>query len=210
MVGDCGKGKSAVINNIIGEAVAKQCSGCGCQSRTPSQVDKKLLINTNVYHCHFTELCLLSTRDSLCNIIEKMGKTNQRVILQRINLIIYVWKLGFYTPEDKEVYQNLKIAQQSISALVITGCDKLNDAKRTLIVERFKSGEYTKDFAADMGKGIYTVAFPDLCEYEVSSGQKKFFEQIMQEDRIKLHQLIEEASDAVDVLKINNLTCSIL
>ena len=96
---------------------------------------------------------------------------------------------------------------ESISALVITHCEELTDAARTMGVEHVKS----EGFAAGMGKGIYTVGFPNL-EY-VAVNNKELFKLEMQKDVSKLHQLIKESIDTIDVLKSDvssNSICPIM
>ena len=98
----------------------------------------------------------------------------------------------------------------SISALVITKCEGTSDAYRERIAEEFKSADWTKKFAAIMGKGIYVVGFPPLDKYEDSGDYKKHLKLKMEKDLAKLHHLIEESSDAVNVCKGSDpAACSI-
>ena len=108
-------------------------------------------------------------------------------------------KLGRLVEEDMNSFVYTKIFPQteSISALVITNCDSKNNAARTEIVEDFKSYELTKDIAASMGKGIYTVGFPDITEMDDDDVTMSLIKS--QKDASKLHRLIEESSDSVDI-----------
>ena len=144
---------------------------------------------------------------------------NQGINLKRINLIIYVIRHGRFTMDDHEILQKYTDVFKhpcSISALVINNCDFLSDVARTTVVEDFKSGHYTKDYAAIMGKGIYTVGFPNLHCFDDNPPLKEVVKLRIQEDVIKLHQLIEESNDVLDVhksidLESNDLgRCSIM
>ena len=64
-----------------------------------------------------------------------------------------------------------------------------------------------------MGKGIYTVAFPDL--NDIDDKDVKLCKLKVQKHVSRLHQLIEESSDTVDVLHnvdrdISNARCSVM
>ena len=209
MVGKRGGGKRSMINNIIGEDLLKLDFSFSCESTKP-HVCRTLLINHKLYHCiitHITEyVSLPHNRNTDKN--ERMY-SNQRM---KLNLIIHVVKNGRLTDGECEQFRwfrEFSKAAHNISALVITGCEGLDDLGRTRIVEDWKSEELVKDFAAIMGKGIYTVGFPNLDA--CSDLLKKMLKPSMQEDVIKLHQLIEESNDLVEIPKgINVPECSII
>ena len=133
--------------------------------------------------------------------------------LGKVNLIIHVFKLGRFTEEEckfVQVYVDVFKNTQCISSFVITGCDFKSDASCTSIVDIFKSNDYTKDFAAIMDKGIYTIGFCDLSDFADDAGLKEHLELRQKKDLTKLHQLIEKSSDAVDVLKSSDIgECSV-
>ena len=203
MVGRCGSGKSSVINTIIGEDLAL-LSGYDCKSTMPFHVDKTLLINSTQYHCHITEIpdYTCKQRKPVSHYINDIAKTNQRINLERLNLIIYVFRLGRPNREEKEViqrYTDFFNNAQSISALVITHCDNRRDEAQARIVEDVKHVSF---LAATRGKGVYPAACIDF--NELDDDLQKVFEKCRQKTITKLHQLIEESSDVVDVLKVNN------
>ena len=198
MVGGSGCGKSTLINNIVGENLLQVYHGFRCDNRDdlPSHVKKTLLINNNLYDCHITE------SPPYKNPYD-MVLTNQRL---RVNLIIYIMKFQRLTDNDLKTFQEYTRLFQnthSISAFVITGCEMTD---RTRVVEVLKSDIYTKDFAAIMGKGIYTVGFPDISSYPTV--MEEWFKLEQQKDVTKLHELIEKSNDTVDVSYFGG--CSIL
>ena len=204
MVGRCGSGKSSVINNIIGEDLALVTS-LNCESTMPFHVDKKLLINSTQYHCHITEIPDITCKESkpVSHYINDIAKTKRRINLEKLNLIIYVTRgSSRVTREDNEIYQRYADFfnnAHSISAVVITNCDGKNNAAQARVVEVFK---HCLCIATSMGKGVYTAGCPDLNEVYIES--QEMYKQKRQKTMTKLHQLIEESCDVVDVLKVNN------
>ena len=94
-----------------------------------------------------------------------MVTADQRINLERVSLIIYTHldekSIYFYRSIHAGVFRNA----HNISVLVITHCDSKSDAAHTSMVEKFKSNGSSKDFAAIMGKEIYTVCLPNLDDY---------------------------------------------
>ena len=205
MVGKTCRGKSTLINNVVGEDFANLSNGIYPESTIPSHIYKTFVINNTQYHCHFTELPDLDYRPTQPVSYDEhisMVIADQRMDLEKVNLIIYVSRLGRFTSEDHtflQKYTGVFKNAHNISAYVITNCDSKNDAARTRIVEDFKSNGRSKDFAAIMGKGIYTVGFPDLDDMD--DEDREHVKRKMQKDVIKLHELIKESNDVVDVLK---------
>lgn len=222
MVGSSGSGKSSLINNVIGE----DCLPIQKELPTPTtaqHVCRELLINNdNKYQCNFIELHIpdelvssylsmmmqlqmvtspLQTLSPFYGLLKDQIAKNPylREYLERLNLIIYVIRAGHLNDEDRKalhVYTKFFSQSNNISALVVTHCEFYNTA-RTRIVERFKSDELTN--ASIFGKGIYTVGFPNLTGLD-DTDVKSSLKSKIQEDISKLHQLIKESSDSVDVL----------
>ena len=185
-----------MINNIIGEDLLEVKRGFFIP--TKHHIYKILRINNKLYHCNIIteDVPLPHYRNTDKN--ERMY-SNQRM---RLNLIIHVLKNGRFIMADYEWYRWFRdfcIAAHNISALVITGCQGQNDLCRTRIVEDHKSSEHMKDCVTVMGKGIYTVGFPVLDELKDDIQEE--IKLGMQKDVIKLHQLIEESNDAVEIPK---------
>lgn len=213
VVGRNGSGKSSLINNVIGEDCFPIQKGFPTTPSTAQDVCRELLINNNKYQCTLIELPLCDQYEEPPKdwVYKQIPDPHQRESLKRINLIAYVIRKGRLTSEDMKALQYTKIFPQSISAFVVTHCDTYNNAGRARIVEELMSFERTKDIVASMGKGIYTVGFPDLSNFtELGDTFVKFLKTRMQEDVVKLHQLIEESSDSVDILKESSRGCLIM
>ena len=204
MVGRSGCGKSTLINKIVGEDVIKVPRIISVDNLTTPPVNKTLLINNNLYNCHITGL----TSDQLSK--KKVLQMN----LGKVKLIIHVVRYGRLTAEECDIFQvciDVFKNTQSVSALVFTNCDFKSEESRISIVNEIISNDLTKDFAAIMGKGIYTVGFYDLGDFANHAGFKEHLELQQEIDLAQLHRLIEESSDAVDVLKSSDDSeCSVL
>ena len=84
-----------------------------------------------------------------------------------IALILFVYRQGRFTDEEKEIFQFGKQCFQSAPALcatVVTDCDGMTPEAKEKIVTDFKDNDNTRELAAFMKKepGICCVSFPDL------------------------------------------------
>ena len=215
VVGRTGSGRSSLINNVIGEDYFDVNAYAQKTPLKTQHVDKELLINDKKYQCTFIEPPGSFDIFDIPYTVDMPDHVRyQAVCLERLNLIIYVVRQGRYTIEDRRAFQrfmnHFKNAE-SISALAITHCECKSEATCTRLLKHFKSDELTKDIAAGMGKGIYTVGFPDL--NEMDSEDVECYQLKIQKEVSKLHQLIEESNDIVDVLNISgpdNTVCSVM
>ena len=189
MLGSSGSGKSTLINRAIKKDRC-EISHFHFESAFHRVDDEIVVINDNKYCCTFLEpfgISDISHRE--VHLLPQLGK---------LNLIVFVLKLGSSCNEVYEASQRLTNFirdASSISALVITGCEYLSDDKRMKLVDDFKSGAHSKDFAARMGKGIYTVGFPDITGGDFPHEGKEYFESVALKDVAKLHELIRGSSD---------------
>ena len=198
MVGRTGSGRSSLINNVI-EEDHFNVSALEASQKT-RHVDRELPINNKKYQCTFIEppgafdIRLLdlppgvSIVDPVQYHVKKIAQSDLRVCLEGLNLIIYVVRQGRFTIEDRKAFQrfmSLFKNAKSISALAITHCECKSDEACTRLLKHFKSDELTEGIAATMGKGIYTVGFPDLNEMEDKDAE--WYKSKIQKDVSKLH-----------------------
>ena len=198
MVGKEYVGKSLLINKIIGKdyLLMSKPTESSLQNYITQYINTTLLVNGEKYHCTFIEM--------LSNFVRA-----EQGLLKKLNLIIYVCRYDCFTYEEQEDFRDcirfFKFARRSVSALVITGCEPLNDEERAQIVENFKSDINTKDIAASMDGGIYTVGLCSSTDYPNPS------KCVAQEDVSKLCLLIEMAYCKEHILQhMNERHCLIL
>ena len=211
MVGNAGNGKSSLINKVIGEdhfemnafpLASPTVANQHADKDTIQHAYKDLYANNKTYKCVFINPPPPDALPHESDYVQKIAESNLRVNFKYLSLIIYVVRLDRFAIEDWEAIESYKKffkETESVSALVITHCECKNDTARAKIVQHFKSNEHTRRIATSMYKGIHTVGFPDLDEVDIED--KEHFKQKMQKDVSKLHQLIIESNDVVDVLK---------
>ena len=155
------------------------------------------------YNCNFVDTHTTST-DDIKAIIPDF-----RFVRRIVNLILFVIRKSCLF--GKEI-KNLEILWDclnkpfSVSALVITHCEFLNDKARADLIMKVRSHELTKNIAASMGKGIYTVGFPDLTDTD--NDIVKVFIRRIYKDRSDLLQLVVRSSGTVDVPDVAK--CSVM
>ena len=111
-----------------------------------------------------------------------------------VSLIIFVINFRRFTEEEKSffkiIYQHFTDCIKELSCLVITGCDGLTEDARRKLISDFKVDDLTKEYAAMMKKGIYTVGFPKTSN--LSPLAKKYVISEMQDDIAPIHNLIAD------------------
>jgi hypothetical protein len=75
-----------------------------------------------------------------------------------------------------------------MSALVITGCEALDDDGRKELIHEVQNNQDTKSFAQFMGKGIYLVGFPSADN--LKPALKKVYEEGIKADAEKLREVV--------------------
>lgn len=129
-------------------------------------------------------------------IMKEIKKEMQDRAPEGVNLLIFVFKHGRFTKEERVVFdkiqKNFSQLINRISMLIITNCDALTKEAREKVIADFRSDPLTKDFAKMMTKGIYTVGFPDT--KTINPMFKPAMLQCMKEDMYPIHKLIADAS----------------
>ena len=118
----------------------------------------------------------------------------------RIDLILFVYKMGRFTREGKQVFSFIMAKFQEkhvagfpkdispISALVFTRCENMSTTEREQIVQEFKVDPSTREVASQMGMGIYPVGFPPL--RNMRSVLHQAYKEVILQDRDTLRELI--------------------
>ena len=171
VIGKTGAGKSTVANKIIGENVfttsgSVQSSTSGNSYHDVAVVDER---NGKYYSIRIIDTIGFEdtgTTTSNEEIIKSVKRYFQTHTPEGIHLIIFVFRKGRFTQEEKKVFEFITekfgASIKPLSALVITHCDNETDEAREEIISNFQENPLTRGIANLMGKGIYAVGFADL------------------------------------------------
>lgn len=196
VIGVSGCGKSTICNKIFGDELFTVVPGfitgthdIEKQRKEVEHKHKKLditLIDT-IGLCDAHTI----TKDSVNKIKEAVEAVGG------INLVLFVIKYGRLTDAEiailKIVDQHFKTKVGEFSATIITACENLNPAKRDEVITTFKRDSITQSFAASMGKGIYTVGFPDTSN--MLEDVRLIVDDKMKTDTQNLLKLIDKAEE---------------
>lgn len=129
-------------------------------------------------------------------IMKEIKKEMQDRAPEGLNLLIFVFKHGRFTEEERVVFdkiqKNFSHLINHISLLLITNCESMVEEAREKVIADFRSDPLTKDFAKMMTKGIFTVGFPDIAT--INPMFKQGMLQIMRNDISAVHKIIANAS----------------
>ena len=205
VIGKTGCGKSTVANKILckdddARIFDVQPSYQAVTTRIANQISR-IRMGSTIYEINMIDTIGFSdTRKSGAKsddmIMKEIKKEMQDRAPEGINLLIFVFKHGRFTNEERVVFdkiqKNFSHLINKISLLLITNCETLGEEAREKVIDDFRSDPLTKDFAKMMLKGIFTVGFPD------TKGVKPVFKQeivqSMKDDISPVHKLIANAS----------------
>lgn len=201
LLGKSGAGKSTVANHLVGhDPLSPDEPPFGVQNQVFASVTREVKHGTvefmwenDLYRVTVVDTVgLFDTK--LCGndlIFDKIVKHIRRTNL-RIDLILFVMKLGRFTLEEKEVFSfivaRLRSAFAFVSALVVTGCETLTTTEREKLVQHFEVDSPSREIASQMGMGIYPVGFPPVESMEPLLQQA--YIPCMVQDRDMLRELI--------------------
>ena len=196
VLGKTGGGKSTVANHVLGNP------------KYSFKVKDTLIVTGSCTH----KECTMTGTDITVDMIDTIGlfdreKSNAEVlktiktfiqtdIPDRINLILFNWKQGRYSEEEKKTFDllldNFDKEISEISALVVTNCDTKNDKGRERVKTQLLAHAETAKIAERMKRGIYCVGFPnesDMIESMLASMASN-----IKKDEITLRNLVEKST----------------
>ena len=174
VIGKTGCGKSTIANKILCLDDDSRCfdvksSYCSVTT-TIDNTMSNIRMGSTTYNINmidtmgFSDVCK-SGGKSNDMIMKEIKKEMQDRAPEGVNLLIFVFKHGRFTEEERVVFdkiqKNFSSLINHISLLVITNCDQLSKEAREKVITEFRTDPLTKDFAKMMTKGIFTAGFPD-------------------------------------------------
>ena len=210
ILGKTGCGKSTLANKILNEN-RFQVSGKVSSETADIQSEVNIVtIEGTRYQITVTDTVGFfdtKQRNKRFNnvIMKKIISELIKVAPHGLNLIIFVFRNGRFTEEERECFdivtRHFKTLIEKASMLVITNCGKKQDVRQAAVKD-FVSNEFTKPFANSMQKGIYTVDFPDISEYDDEIAE--VLKPRIKSDQAALHKVIAAADSTYLAEEIQN------
>ena len=213
VLGKSGCGKSTLANKIVCSS-EEDDEGENGKDAEPFKVAQSFQAVTAKVESTITNV-VIGSQTYPINMIDTIGfcdtrssgaLSDKKIMLQikkhmreraaeGLSLIIFVFRRGRFTEEEKSVFQliskHFTEYIKDISCLVITGCDGMNEKARNELVLNFKTDPLTAKFAKIMTKGIFTVGLPRIST--LSKRAKTDAIEDMTDDLAPIHKIIAEA-----------------
>ena len=173
LLGQCGVGKSTVADHLVGHDPLSPDKppfrvyngNLASMTREVKHELVEFMWENDLYRVTVVDTVgLFDTRAEGNDIIfEKFEEYIEKTKL-RIDLILFVFRKGRFTAEEKAVFSFIMTKFRSAPAIagVITGCENDGTTTREEFVQHFEDHPFTREIASQMGMGIYPVGFPPL------------------------------------------------
>ena len=199
VLGKIGAGKASIANAILGSCVF--FVGTSIQSTT-RECNDTIAVKEHEAGCYKYKIALVDTvgvnKQHQDEEIQRISKALKS--FNSLSMIILVFKLERFTPQERESFQNvisvLKSSfkdPSSITALVVTNCEqKDSQAKEEIRRDLALYGTATAEVVQFAQKGTFLVGLPKLSELPLAL--KQHYELIVKDDEQQLQELAKQAS----------------
>ena len=159
ILGKVGSGKRTLGNRIVGKDIFHHETALGTGNVDAHYGEALARIG-----CTFCRILTVDTESLQPGYKNPIPDIEQK--FQEIHSIIFTIPHGCNPDENHEslmhAIKSFHRRAKSVSALVITHCERMTDEKREAIIAEFRDDARSSQVAAFMQHGIHTVGFPDL------------------------------------------------
>ena len=193
ILGRTGTGKKTIANKILGEERFQVDSAMTSVTRE----HRKLMPEEKKDEDFHYSIKILDTLGPYSSMIDKqiiVREINEYCTKfpEGINLILFTFRYGVYERGEIEIFNAIRELYKDeipeVSALVITGCESLNQEGRNSLIKELSTETATAGMAKSMRKGIYAVGFPNL--NNIKPVLREEYEQGISSDASVLKELV--------------------
>lgn len=194
ILGKTGAGKSSVANAIVGRNEFTVVQSVGSVTKTTGHAEIQANYRGRKYDVKVVDTVGFFDTGVVTNqaTIDSIRTYINEYIPEGINLLIFVFREGRFTPEERKTFEYIQEKFGSeiseISALIVTNCENFSENAREKVKKDMKENPVTKDIARFMKKGVYTVGFPDV--KEIDPRMRPMFEDKIKQDATEIQNLI--------------------
>ena len=198
ILGRTGTGKKTVVNKLLGEERFQVDSAMTSVTREARNMTVEH--KTSEVHYKIKILDTLGPYSSTIDeetILKEIEEYSTGASYKGINLILFTFRHGVYERREIEIFNAIcemyKEEIPNISALVVTGCECIDEEGRKRLIEELNSVTVTREFVQFMKKGIHPVGFPNI--KNIKPALRDEYEQGIISDTNSLKGLVLDASE---------------
>lgn len=199
ILGRTGTGKKTIANKILGDERLPVDSAMTSVTREARPMEAEVKVDDTIHY-------IIKIVDTLGPYSKKIDKTciwdqisaHCTGACDEIHLILFTFRYGVYEQREIDIFTAICELYPDeipkISALVITGCESLDEEGRENLRQELSTETITKRVVQLMKKGIVPVGFPNL--KDIKPAFKEEYEKVIVSDANKLKDLVFKASES--------------
>ena len=200
ILGRTGTGKKTIANKILGDERLSADSAMTSVTREVRLMMAEEKVDDTIHYIikMVDTLGPYSRKIDKASILEEI-REHCTGACDEIHLILFTFRYGVYEQREIDIFTAICELYPDqipkISALVITGCESLDEEGRKSLIDELRTETTTKRVAQLMKKGIVPVGFPHL--KDIKPAFKEEYEKVIASDANELKKLVFEASESI-------------